>query len=128
MGNVKQQIRGQDQKINALNRELGAMSQRIDYNTSRLTREFAPKASLDMLNDKINMVTRVLDRKVSRVQRLVAQLRFSECKILWDKNLLIVREEDLDDYPTAILERFNAYLKAQEITPAPTGDWNILVV
>ena len=82
----------------------------------------------DLLNQKLNMTTKILDRKISRVQRLVAQLRFPECVVVWERNLLVVKEENLHADPTEILKAFVNYITIQEITIVAEGDWKIIVV
>jgi len=82
----------------------------------------------DLLNQKLNMTTKILDRKISRVQRLVAQLRFPECVVVWERNLLVVKEENLHAYSGDILKAFVKYITIQEITMVAEGDWKIIVV
>ena len=80
------------------------------------------------LDKQINDRTMELDRKISRVQRLVAQLRFPECIVIWERNLLVVKEENLHADPTEILKAFVNYITIQEITIVAEGDWKIIVV
>ena len=82
----------------------------------------------DTETHKISTSLSRLDRKISRVQRLVAQLRFPECIVIWERNLLVVKEENLHASPKRALESFVNYITIQEITMVAEGDWKIIVV